>query len=70
MNQDMTKKMLTQAKNSPPKNVPISQGQIMEKMGRMDWAEMTMVIQLQEKIQMLEKQKTELQQQLNQEVKP
>ena len=61
MNQDMTKKMLTQAKNSPPKNVPISQGQIMEKMGRMDWAEMALVIQLQEKIQLLEKQLQECQ---------
>jgi hypothetical protein len=67
------KEMLNQAKNRPPKNtqqIPISQNQIMEKMGRMVWDEMNKEIQLLGKINELEQQKAKLEQQLNQEVKP
>ena len=56
----MSQEMLNQAKHTT-QNVPISQSQIMAKMGRMDWAEMALVIQLQEKIQLLEKQLQECQ---------
>ena len=74
------KEMLNQAKNRPPNNtqqVPISQNQIMEKMGRMVWDEMNKEIQLLGKINELEQQKAKLEQQLKpkpvyakQEVKP